>query len=80
MFELILSVVELARLSVRDCERFSLVLSTSGTVSKICPIDKFCISFRSSSCFNRCLCSATRKRNFGDSIATFIELSNNVRK
>jgi hypothetical protein len=49
-------------------------------VSKIGPIDKFCESFLSSSCFFRCLCSDIQNRKLGDSIATLIELSNSVRK
>jgi hypothetical protein len=62
------------------CSRCTLLLSISDVVSKICSIDKFCESFLMSSCFNRCLCSDIQYLKLGDSIATFIALSNNVRK
>jgi hypothetical protein len=82
-FGVIVSIVELKTLSLRESACWSiwrLTCSRSIVKFKICPGHKFCDSFLSSSRFNRCLCSGIRPRRLGDSIATFIELSNNVRK
>lgn len=69
-------VVILRILSLRE-----LLCSVSFVEStELCLLDRLFKSFFNSSCFKRCLCSATRNFKLGDSIAAFIALSNNVRK